>query len=166
MAESFEMIVDASSLNLACFEVKGQTHAVEVAHVREIVRMMEITPLPRAPDLIEGVIELRGAVVPVVDLARLLGRGRSDRGSQTRIVVLGAGDLTLGLQVDAATDVLGFSASRAEPVPELATSAGYDLVEFIVRPEDGPPIMVLSVDRLISRLLGTSPGNPPMEVTG
>ena len=166
MTDALEMTADASSLNLACFEVKGQIHAVDVAHVWEIVRMMETTPLPRAPGLIEGVIDLRGAVVPVVDLAHLLGLGRSERGNRARIVVLGARGLTLGLQVDAATDVLTFPTARAEAVPALAASAGYDLVEYIVRPEGASPIMVLSVDRLISRLLGSSSGRPHVEATG
>ena len=166
MTEAIETTSDLPSLNLACFEVKGQTYAVEVARVGEIVRMMEITPLPHAPSLIEGVIDLRGVVIPVIDLARLLGRGRGDRGSQARIVVLGARGLTLGLLVDAATDVLTFPRGRAERIPGLATSAGYDLVECIVRPEAGPPIMVLSADRLIARLLESPPGSQPLEATG
>ena len=156
MAEAAVAVAEPSSLNLACFEVKGQIFAVEVAYVKEIVRMMEITPLPNAPSLIEGVIDLRGAVIPVIDLVRVLGCGSGDRGMQARIVVLEALGLTLGLWVDAATDVLSFSSNRTEPVPDLATNAGYDLIRFIVRPASGSPVMVLAVDRLIGMLLESS----------
>lgn len=140
---------DGSTVNLACFEVKEQIYALEVAAVREIVRVQEITPLPNAPVLIEGVIDLRGAVVPVIDLAKLLGRGTATGGMLARIVVLETDGLVLGLQVDAATDVLTIDAARLEDVPELAAQAGYDAVRHVVRREGESPVMVLSLETLI-----------------
>jgi len=140
---------DGSTVNLACFEVKEQIYALEVAAVREIVRIQEITPLPNAPALIEGVIDLRGAVVPVIDLAKLLGRGTADAGMLARIVVLETDGLVLGLQVDAATDVLTIDAARLEDVPELAAQAGYDAVRHVVRRAGESPVMVLSLETLI-----------------
>ena len=140
---------DGSTVNLACFEVNEQIYALEVAAVREIVRVQEITPLPNAPVLIEGVIDLRGAVVPVIDLAKLLGRGTATGGMLARIVVLETDGLVLGLQVDAATDVLTIDAARLEDVPELAAQAGYDAVRHVVRREGESPVMVLSLETLI-----------------
>lgn len=138
-----------STVNLACFEVREQIYALEVAAVREIVRVQEITPLPNAPALIEGVIDLRGAVVPVVDLAKLLGRGATEGGLLARIVVLESDGLVLGLEVDAATDVLTLDPSRLEDVPALAAQAGYDAVRHVVRREGESPVMVLSLETLI-----------------
>ena len=63
----------AAKINLACFGVAGQVYALEVALIREIVRRPEITSLPNAPTLIEGVVELRDNVIPVIDLGRALG---------------------------------------------------------------------------------------------
>jgi len=140
---------DTSTVNLACFEVKGQAYALEVAHVREIVRMQELTPLPNAPALIEGVIDLRGAVIPVLDLSRVLGQGRADDGMNARIVVLDFDDLVLGVWVDAATDVLTIDAASLEDVPDLASQAGYDAVRHVVRRADAAPVMVLSLDTLV-----------------
>ncbi len=140
---------EGSTVNLACFEVKGQIYALEVAAVREIVRLQQITPLPNAPALIEGVIDLRGAVIPVLDLAKVLGRGAGDLGTLARIVVLEIDGLVLGLQVDAATDVLTLDADRLEDVPELATHAGYDAVRHVVRREGESPVMVLSLETLV-----------------
>jgi purine-binding chemotaxis protein CheW len=153
MAEAHSPVsIDASTVNLACFEVQGLIYALEVTHVREIVRIQEITPLPNAPTLIEGVVDLRGAVIPVLDLARVLGRGTSEKDIQARIVVLEFEGLVMGLWVDAATDVLTLDASRLEDVPDLASHAGYDVVRHVVRRAEESPVMVLSLEDLVEKV--------------
>lgn len=149
MPEAVRSVSDATTMNLACFLVNKQIYAIEVEFVREIVRLMEITPLPNAPSLIEGVIDLRGAVIPVMDLARVLNRGVASSGVDARIIVLEVEGLVFGLWVDAATDVLTLDTESIENVPELATQAGYGAVKCVVRCEDAPPIMVLSADGLV-----------------
>lgn len=152
MSESVAFLADASTINLACFEVQGQLYAIEVEYVREIVRMMEITPLPNAPSLIEGVIDLRDTVIPVMDLVRALNRGTASSGMHARIIVLEVDGLALGLWVDAATDVLTLDTQQMEDVPDLASQAGYDAVRHVVRRDEGPPIMVLAVETLVENI--------------
>ena len=144
--------VEDANVNLACFEVQGQTYALEVEHLREIVRPQTITPLPDAPALIEGVVDLRGSVIPVVDLARCLGLANSDGGHRSRIVIAEFSGLALGLGVDAATDVLTLASDRLEALPALATQAGYRSVTHIVRREGESPVMVISLERLIENV--------------
>ena len=152
MASASPVQVPNHSANLACFEVKGRAYALEVAHVREIVRLQEITPLPNAPALIEGVIDLRGTVIPVLDLARLLSQGRADESAAARVVVLEIDGLVIGLWVDAATDVMSVDVDCLEDVPGLATDAGYDAVRSVVRREGQPPVMLLSLETLVERV--------------
>ena len=152
MSSAHVPIHEGGVVNLACFEVKGQIYALEVAYVREIVRIQQVTPLPNAPSLIEGVIDLRGAVIPVVDLARALSRGEGEKTLNARIVVLEIDGLVLGLQVDAATDVLSLEAHRLEDVPDLAAHAGYDAVRHVVRREGEAPVMVLGLEALVERV--------------
>jgi purine-binding chemotaxis protein CheW len=152
MVEGVAPIEESSTVNLACFEIKGQVYAIEVEYVREIVRIMEITPLPNAPGLIEGVIDLRGAVIPVMDLVRIFNRGTGSTDMHARIIVLELDGLVLGIWVDAATDVLTLDTHRMEDVPDLATHAGYDVVRHVVRRAEGAPIMVLAVDRLVENV--------------
>jgi purine-binding chemotaxis protein CheW len=167
MAEAYAQIAfDASTVNLACFEVKGQIYALDVAHVREIVRIQDITPLPNAPDLIEGVVDLRGAVIPVLDLARVLRRGTSEDGVHARIVVLEFDGLVLGLRVDAATDVMTLDAHRLEDVPDLAIHAGYDAVRHVVRREGESPVMVLALDNLVENVYRSALGRSAVEGEG
>lgn len=136
------------SVDLACFEIRGRVYGIDVLQIREIVRAQEVTPLPRAPELIEGVVDLRGAVIPVVDLGRALeGAPVADAG--TRIAVLEVDDMVFGLRVEAAVDVLSVSAATIDEPPSLATHAGYDAVRAVVRRSDAPPVLVLSLDHLL-----------------
>lgn len=143
-----------SPVTLACCEVQGAFYALEVAYVREIVGLIEITPLPNAPLLVEGVIDLRGRLIPVLDLARVLGSGEGSRDGRARIMVLDFRGLALGLWVDAATDVLTLDSGELGAVPELATRAGDDFVRSVVRRVGEPPIMVLSVEALVASIDG------------
>lgn len=148
--ESQPVATGDSLVNLACFEVRGQSYALDVSHVQEIVRFQPVTPLPKAPLLIEGVVELRNAVVPVIDLGRaLVGEPIDVETAQTRIAVLEYDGLVVGLVVDAATDVLSVSAAALEEPPTLATHAGYDAVRSVVRRSNAAPVMVLSLDHIL-----------------
>lgn len=138
-----------NQVNLACFEVKGRIYALDVSQVREIVRHQEITPLPMAPSMIEGVVDLRGAVIPVIDLSKVLTDETAPITNLSRIVVLDCDGMVLGLCVEAATDVLSLDAGALEDVPDLASQAGYDAVRHVVRRPEAAPVMVLSLERLL-----------------
>jgi purine-binding chemotaxis protein CheW len=162
MSDAFAMSPPPSTVKLACFMIGDATYALEVECVREIVRMAKITPLPNAPELIEGVIDLRGNLIPVLDLARVLGRGEGQSDSRARVAVLDFSGLVFGLWVDSASQVLTLDASRLEDVPELASHAGYDAVSSIVRREGESPVMVLSLDSVIESIYRSAPSRAPM----
>jgi len=138
-----------NTVDLACFETRGRVYGIDVLQIREIVRSQAVTPLPRAPELIEGVIDLRGRVIPVIDLGHALCGERAEEGSGTRIAVLEVDGMVLGLRVDAADDVISVAASDVAEPPALATRAGYDTVRAVVRRADAPPVLVLSLECLL-----------------
>jgi purine-binding chemotaxis protein CheW len=140
---------DDVRIEVACFEVHGQLYGVDVQQIREIVRSQAVTPLPRAPGLVEGVMDLRGTIVPVVDLGRALGGGGCASGPRARIAIVEVDGLVFGLRVDAAADVLAVAASDVDEPPALVTQAGYEAVRAVVRQPDGPPTMVLSLEHLL-----------------
>lgn len=154
-----ETTASVNEISLACFEAGGQSYAVDVSLVREIVRPPEITPLPSAPALIDGVVELRGGLVPVLNLSRVLGGEASEPTASSRIVVLDCDGLLLGLAVDAATSVLSLDPALLESVPDLAVQTGYSVVRAVVRRADTPPIMVLSMETILENVYRSASPN-------
>lgn len=150
--------LDDSRIELACFEVHGQLFGVDVQQIREIVRSQVVTPLPRAPGLIEGVIDLRGAILPVVDLGRALRDAPAGGGARARIAIVEVDGLVFGLRVDAAADVLAVAASDVGEPPALVAQSGYVAVRAVVRRADAAPVLVLSLEHLLERVYRSALG--------
>lgn len=140
------------SLDLACFELAGQAYAVPITNVREILASPALTPLPDAPPVIEGVIDLRGTLIPVLDLAHLLAREGVERGPRARTVVVEVRGFVIGFRVDRATQVVAASQDMMERLPALTREVGCLVVGSLVRQSDRPPILVLDLDVLIDRV--------------
>jgi len=151
-------VIDESRIELACFEVHGQLFGIDVQQIREIVRSQTVTPLPRAPGLIEGVMDLRGAIIPVIDAGRALGDRPSSEGPRARIAVLELDGLVFGLRVDAAADVVAVAAGDIGEPPPLVSHAGYEVVRAVVRRAEGLPTLVLSLEHLLERVYRSALG--------
>ncbi|MBI5233620.1 MAG: purine-binding chemotaxis protein CheW, partial [Deltaproteobacteria bacterium] len=113
--------VDAKDtvFQLVAFKVGKEEFSIPITKVQEIIRMPEITKVPRTPDFVEGVINLRGKVIPVVDLRKRFGLDVSEKSSDTRVIVVDSSGKIVGFMVDAVTEVLRLSASTVEPAPSL-----------------------------------------------
>lgn len=106
-------------IQVVVFRLADQTYALEITAVREIIYMEEITGIPRSPEFIEGVIKLRGQVIPVVDLGKRFGLEASSRTAQSRIIIMQVNGVTFGLIVDAVHEVLSISADNIAPPPPM-----------------------------------------------
>jgi purine-binding chemotaxis protein CheW len=146
-----------SEITLGCFEVADRLIAIDVANIREVVRWQHVTPLPKSPALIDGIIDLRGGLVPVVDLGRALNGCKVRPATNTRIVVTETDGLVVGLTVDSAVEVLQIGAASMEDPPALATHAGYSAARAIVRRPDSEPIVVLSLEHLLESVYRSVP---------
>ena len=105
------------------FELRGEEFGVDISNVREIVRMMEITHIPEAPGYIEGVINLRGQVIAVIDLAKQFKLSSLDElPDSARIIVTEMGSITVGMIVDGVPEVLRIAENNIEPTPEAIQS--------------------------------------------
>ena len=104
---------------LVVFTLGKEEFGVDISQVREIVRLVQITYLPKAPVFIEGVVNLRGQVLAVIDLAKRIGIQANERGDNTRIIVVEVGDNTVGMLVDSVSEVLRLSSEFVEDVPSL-----------------------------------------------
>lgn len=104
---------------LVVFTIGDEEFGVDISQVREIVRLVQITYLPKAPVFIEGVVNLRGQVLAVIDLSKRLGVASKQRGENTRIIVVEVGENTVGMIVDSVSEVLRLSSENVEEVPSL-----------------------------------------------
>ena len=104
---------------LVVFKIGDEEFGVDIAQVREIVRLLEITYMPKAPSFIEGVVNLRGQIVAIIDLAKRLGIPSRPRGDTTRIIVIEIGENTVGMIVDSVSEVLRLSSENIEEVPGI-----------------------------------------------
>jgi len=109
------------------FIVGGEEFGVNILTVQEIIRPVDITRVPHAPEFVEGVINLRGRILPVIDLRTRFGFPERDRDDDMRIIVVEIGPQTVGFMTDAVQEVLRVDVTAIEPAPELAVGidAGY-----------------------------------------
>ena len=109
------------------FQLSREEYGLEILKVREIIGLMEITRVPRVPDFVRGVINLRGRVIPVVDLRLKFGMAATAATEQTVIIVVqvqvGGRPLTMGVLVDRVLEVLNVEAGAIEPPPDLGQAA-------------------------------------------
>ena len=152
------MVVEAEPLRaerdvtIGCFDVGGRRYGIDISQIREVVRWEAATPLPRAPALIEGVLDLRGSMIPVVDLGRALDVGPVKGSDHARIVLTEVAGMIVGFSVDAAIEVLAVEASQLLDPPSLATQFGYETTRAVVRREGEGPILVVSLETLIENI--------------
>lgn len=120
--------------HLVTFLLGSEEYGLDVRLVQEIIRLTEITPVPRAPDFVKGVINLRGRIIPVVDLRRKLALGEVDASARTtRVVVARLRDRLVGLLVDGASQVLKVPVSLIEPAPEEILEVDADYIRGVAK---------------------------------
>lgn len=113
----------AREIQLVIFRLRDEEFGVEIGSVLEISRVLAITHIPEAPGFIEGVINLRGKVLAVVDLAKQFGlKEEKELPKTARIVVIEVRNITLGLIVDEVPEVISISEEKIEPTPEIIQS--------------------------------------------
>ena len=142
--------VDGDLLQLVTFVVGTEEFAIPILSVREINRMMEITVVPHSPDFIEGVINLRGKIIPVMDLRkRFGGLEQTQDTSDSRIIVVEVNRRVIGFTVDRVNEVLRINAGIVDPPPPMACGIDSDYVEGVGK-LDGRLLILLNLERLFS----------------
>ncbi len=126
----------SQQLQLVTFEVAGEEFAVDILRVQEINRMMALTRVPQSPPEVEGVINLRGKIIPVADLRKRFGLPAAERSEASRIVVVELQGRTLGFIVDKVNEVLRISSSIVEPAPTMVCSIDSDFIAGVGKLED------------------------------
>lgn len=140
---------DDELIQLVTFRIGNEEFGVDILAVQEIIRTMAITKVPKAPDFVEGVINLRGKVIPIVDLRRRFGMPARDNDKHTRIIVIETGSIIVGFMVDSVSEVLRIPARTIEAPPAVVSGLESDYIDGVGKLDDRLLIM-LDLDRLLS----------------
>ena len=124
------------SLQLVTFKIGNEEFGIDIRAVHEINRMIEITKIPNAPFHVEGVVNLRGKIIPVVSLRKKLAFEETERDKSTRIMVVEIDGITLGFIVDSVSEVLRIQEPKIEPPPSITGSSDAAYIQGVINLPD------------------------------
>jgi purine-binding chemotaxis protein CheW len=141
--------LSGKTLQVVTFALGSEEYGVDIAQVQEINRMVTITHVPRAPQFMEGVINLRGQLIPIIDLRSRFGMDRAERTKNTRIVVTEIGSKRIGMVVDSVSEVLRIPVEQIEDAPDLVAGVDTEYIRGVGKMGDRLIIM-LDLGRVIT----------------
>ncbi|MCE1229525.1 MAG: chemotaxis protein CheW [Firmicutes bacterium] len=144
-----ETVVESHDLPLVVFRLGEESFSLHLHEVQEIIMVGLITPVPRAPSFIEGVLNLRGEVMPVLDLRDRFGLDRQARTSQSRIIISTIAGVNTGLVVDAVEEVKNVDSRRLEAPPRVMAAGANAYITHVVRTETGM-VFLLDIQHLLT----------------
>lgn len=151
MAEALEVSTDAVlERQLVTFHLGHEEFGTDIMHVREIIRFTEGTKVPQAPDYVEGVCNLRGSILPIIDGRARFGMERQQRDENTRVLVVDINGRLTGIVVDRVSEVMRVAVSEVEPAPSIIKNINQDYLDGVVKLNNGQRlIMALNLSRVL-----------------
>jgi purine-binding chemotaxis protein CheW len=136
------------TMQLVSFRLAQEEYGIEITKVQEIILMGEITRVPQTPPYIKGLINLRSTVIPIVDLRCRFGLSEQETGDETRIMVVNVAGKTIGIIVDAVSEVLRISHEQIAPPPPTVAGLGREYLTGLVRLENRL-LILLDIDKIL-----------------
>ncbi len=134
---------------LVVFMMEKEEFACNINDVSEVLKMIRVTPLPRSLDFVEGVINLRGEVIPVIDLRKRFGLAEAERTAENRIIIVEVEDRLVGLIVDAVSEVIRLMNKQIQDAPNQVAGNKTDLIMGVGKIEDRM-LIILNLDRILT----------------
>ncbi len=145
------------------FELDGECYGVDIGSIREIIRYQPVTVIPGAPDIVEGIINLRGRVTPIVDLRKRLGLNAAEVNDTTRIIVIDVEDAMVGVHVDAVTGVISLTGDQLQQLSTEVTTDRSNYLEGVADVE-GRLIVLINLQAALEG--GVGQASPSRELEG
>jgi purine-binding chemotaxis protein CheW len=149
MSNEEHTTVMADEEQLVVFELAHESYGVDIGAVNTIIRMQEITEIPRSPDFVEGVINLRGSIIPVIDLRKRFSLPMTEQTKASRIVVVESCGQLIGMVVDAVTETLRLQQDAIEPPSPIVTSVDSEYVRGVGKLENRL-VILLDLDKVLT----------------
>lgn len=132
------------------YQIENEEYAISVQHVGSIERVLPITRVPGTSDYVKGVINLRGVVTPVIDLKKRFYNKETNFTEQTRIIIVSIEEITIGLIVDSANDVIDIDKDLIEPAPEAIGSRVVDYISGVIK-LDKRLFILLDLEKVLNK---------------
>jgi purine-binding chemotaxis protein CheW len=142
-------VESGASMQLVSFRLAQEEFGIEITKVQEIILMGEITRVPQTPPYIKGLINLRSTVIPIVDLRCRFNLAEQEVSDETRIMVVNVAGKTIGIIVDAVSEVLRISGEQIAPPPPTVAGLGREYLTGLVRME-GRLLILLDIDKILN----------------
>jgi len=135
------------SKQLVVFSLADELYGLDIFDVREVIKDAPVTKMPNAPEFVEGVINLRGKIIPVIDLKKRFGIGRGEKNKDSRIIIVDISGKEAGLMVDAVDEVITVEENSIEPAPPV-TTINAAFIEGLAKKDD-KLIILIKLDLLL-----------------
>lgn len=142
---------EQESMKVIVFQLEDKEYAIPVSRVQGIERLMHITRVPKTPNYVKGVINLRGVVTPIIDLRERFSLPASDNQDATRIIIVSIKDTEVGFIVDSANDVLDIYTKSIEPQPEVVGTVEEEFISGVSR-LDNRLLILLHLEKVLVTL--------------
>ncbi len=137
-------------IQLVVFRLAREEYGVDIQQVREIIKVIDITRVPKAPEFIEGVINLRGQITPIMDLRKRLDLPELERGEETRIIIIEIGKNVVGMIVDAVMEVHRLPEKNIDPTPTISSEVGSEFINGVGKLGDRL-LILLDLKKILSK---------------
>jgi purine-binding chemotaxis protein CheW len=138
-----------SLLQLVSFKIGQEEFGVDILKVQEINKLVQITQVPGAPEFVDGVVNLRGRIIPIIDMRTRLHLPKKEHNKDTRIIVIDLNNMTIGFVVDAVSEVLRISRETIEDPPAISKGINSDYITAVAKLEDRL-LILLDLEKLLT----------------
>lgn len=150
MTNNLAVAGSISEMQLVTFNLGKEEFAVPILQIQEINRLVDITRVPKSPEFVEGVINLRGKVIPIIDLRKRFGLPQAELGKYARIVVVNMEGRMVGLIVDSVSEVLRLSEGAIEPPPPVVAGIDSEYIRGLGK-LDGRLLILLDLSKILTK---------------
>ncbi len=144
-----DAVLDETIDQMISFAISEEDYGVDIQTVKEVIRHREITRLPKAPPFVKGVINLRGDVIPIVDLRERFGMEQQEYTDMTRVMVVEVGGRSIGMVVDSVSHVLRIEQDQIEPPPPCVGKISEEYIRGVGKVAE-KLIVLLNIDKILS----------------
>ncbi len=147
----------AEKISMVSFKIAEELYGVNIMDVKEIIHLCDITPIPNSPDFVDGVINLRSMIIPIIDLSKRFNLGKKefseDEALLRSIIIIKVNDLIIGIIIDQVSRVVSIYESQIQAPPQMISGIGAEYIQGVVKMEEdnNELLIILNIKKLFNK---------------